>query len=125
MQSTDFLLPLLIYFLPIACIAESFYATPQVFSVCLYGHLFPTPHPTVISVNECGTTYQRKSASYNLKGRLNSKNWLTVLLKEQHSQTHRCRTARDLSDFPVPLPFYCHSGQTVDASQSVAKRLNF
>lgn len=46
-----------------------------------YGHLFPTPHCMVILINEHGTAHQGKSTSRNLKGKMNCKNWFTMLLK--------------------------------------------
>lgn len=91
MQSvTNFPPPLIIYFPPISYIAGSFYASQWVLPACSYGHLFPTPHPMVILINEHGTAHQGKSTPRNLKGKINCKNWFTMLLK---SSIHRLRDA--------------------------------
>lgn len=42
----------------------------------------PHPRPMAILINNHGTTHQGKSASHNLKGKTNLRNWLTMQLKD-------------------------------------------
>lgn len=81
MQSvTNFLPLLIIYFLPISYIAGGFYASQQYFQPVLWASA-PHPRPMAILINNHGTTHQGKSASHNLKGKTNLRNWLTMKLK--------------------------------------------